>query len=136
LTVKFLELSKYLTLLKNALMRKYYGGLVFRGNFINQLMCMVSVDEVISKLKTVDKSVRIAPHSHRRAKQRNVDLKQVKQKIRDLEFHRVRENNQDDPRYEKTYKVTVKVSNDRVYEMPIYFNMNGNEIYVKSVWNK
>lgn len=97
---------------------------------------MVSVDEVIAELKTVDNSVRVAPHSHRRAKQRNVDLKQVKQKIRDLEFHSVRENNQDDPRYGKTYKVLIKVGSDKLYEMPIYFNMNGSEIYVKSVWNK
>lgn len=97
---------------------------------------MVSVEKVISELKTVEKNVRIAHHSHRRAKQRNVDLKQVKRKIKDLDFHSVRENNQDDPRYEKTYKVTIKVSDDRVYEMPIYFNMDGNEIYVKSVWNK
>lgn len=97
---------------------------------------MVSLDEVISELKTVDKEVRVAPHSHRRAKQRNVDLKQVKQKVKDLDFHSVRENNQDDPRYEKTYKVVIKVSDDGFYELPIYFNMGGNEIYVKSVWNK
>lgn len=97
---------------------------------------MVSVDEVVSELKTADKNIRVAPHSHRRAKQRNVDLKQVKKKIEDLDFHNVRDNNQDDPRYEKTYNLVVKVSNDCFYEMPIYFNMNGNEIYVKSVWNK
>jgi len=71
----------------------------------------------------VNKSVRVAPHSHRRAKQRNVGLKKVKQKIKNLDFHSVRENNQDDPRYEKTYKVTIKVGEDRVYEMPIYFSM-------------
>ena len=97
---------------------------------------MVSSDEVISGLETVDGKVRVAPHSHRRAKQRNIDLNQVKHRIQELEFHSVRENNQDDPRYEKTYKITVKASNNRIYEMPIYFNMNGNEIYVKSVWNK
>lgn len=97
---------------------------------------MISVDEVISDLKTVNKNVRVAQHSHRRAKQRNVDLKKVKQEIKNLDFHGVRENNQDDPRYEKTYKVTIKVGEDRVYEMPIYFNLDGNEIYVKSVWNK
>lgn len=97
---------------------------------------MVSLSEVVSELKTVDREVRIAPHSHRRAKQRNVDLKQVKQKVKDLNFHSVRENNQDDPRYEKTYKVVIKVSENRFYELPIYFNMGGNEIYVKSVWNK
>lgn len=97
---------------------------------------MVSLSEVVSELETVDKSVRIAPHSHRRAKQRNVDLRQVKQKVKDLDFHSVRENNQDDPRYSKTYKVVIKVSENRFYELPIYFNMEGSEIYVKSVWNK
>jgi len=94
------------------------------------------LDEVISELKTVDKQVRIAPHSHRRAKQRNVDLKKVRQKVKDLDFQSVRENNQDDPRYDKTYKVVIRVADDRFYELPIYFNMGGNEIYVKSVWNK
>jgi len=97
---------------------------------------MASLDEVVQELKTVDKNVRIAPHSHRRARQRNVDLEEVKQKIRDLNFHKVRENNQKDSRYGKTYKVIIKGSEDSYYEMPIYFNIQGNEIYVKSVWNK
>lgn len=97
---------------------------------------MVSVEEVISELKTVDTEVRMAPHSHRRAKQRNVDLKHVKQKLMNLEIHGVRSNDQEDPRYSKTYKVILKTSEENLYEMPIYFNMNGNEIYVKSVWNK
>ena len=96
---------------------------------------MVSVGKVVSQLETVDRNIRIAPHSHRRAKQRNVDLEQVKKKLRDLEIHRVRSNDQEDPRYSKTFKVTIKTSG-RLYEMPIYFNLNGNEIYVKSVWNK
>ncbi len=97
---------------------------------------MVSLDEVISEMKTVERDVRIAPHSHRRAKQRNVDLEQVKQKIKELDIKDVRENNQEDPRYEKTYKITIKVPENKEYEMPIYFNPAGNEIYVKSVWNK
>ena len=97
---------------------------------------MVSLEEAISELKTVDRKVRIAPHSHRRANQRNVDLKHVKRKIKDLDFQNARENNQDDPRYEKTYKVVIKASEDKFYEIPIYFNKNGNEIYVKSVWTK
>jgi hypothetical protein len=97
---------------------------------------MVSVEEAISELKTVDSEVHIAPHSHRRAKQRNVNLKQIKQKLKNLEIHSVRSNDQEDQRYSKTYKVTVKTSKGKFYEMPIYFNMDGNEIYVKSVWNK
>jgi hypothetical protein len=97
---------------------------------------MVSVDEVVSELKTVDNEVRIAPHSHRRAKQRNANLKQVKQKLENLEIHSARPNDQEDSRYSKTYKVTVKTSKGSFYEMPIYFNTEGNEIYVKSVWNK
>jgi hypothetical protein len=97
---------------------------------------MVSAGKVISELETVDENIRIAPHAHRRAKQRNVDMEQVKQKIKELNFHSVRGNNQDDSRYEKTYKVTIKAGNGRFYEMPIHFNIDGNEIYVKSVWNK
>ncbi|MFB6208858.1 MAG: hypothetical protein ABEJ56_01825 [Candidatus Nanohaloarchaea archaeon] len=97
---------------------------------------MVSVEEVISELKTVDSEVRIAPYSHRRVKQRNVNLKQIKQKLKDLDIHSVRPNDQEDPRYNKTYKVTIETSKGSFYEMPIYFNMDGNEIYVKSVWNK
>lgn len=96
---------------------------------------MVDLEKVISELETVDKDVRVAPHSFRRARQRNVDVNQVKQKIRELDLHSVRENNQDDPRYGKTYKIVVKAG-DGFYELPIYFNMNGSEIYVKSLWNK
>lgn len=97
---------------------------------------MVSAEKVISELKTVDGEVRIAPHSHRRAKQRNVNLKQIKQKLKNLDIHSVRPNDQEDPRYSKTYKVIIKTSKGKFYEMPIYFNVDGNEIYVKSVWNK
>jgi hypothetical protein len=94
---------------------------------------MVSVETVVSELKTVEGNIRINPHSYRRAKQRNVDLNQVKTKLKNLDLHNVRENNQKDPRYGKTYKVTIRDSDNKVYEMPIYFSLNGNEIYVKSV---
>jgi len=97
---------------------------------------MVSAEDVISELNTVDSEVRIAPHSHRRAKQRNVNLKQVKQKLKNEKIHSVTPNDQEDPRYSKTYKVIIKTSEGKLYEMPIYFNMDGNEIYIKSVWNK
>jgi len=98
-------------------------------------LVMVSVEDVVSELKNVDKNVRMASHSHRRARQRNVDLRQVKKKLRKLDILSVRPNDQEDPRYINTYKVAIKASG-KLYEMPIYFNMGGNEIYVKSVWNK
>lgn len=97
---------------------------------------MPSVDKVISELETVKMEIKINFHSYRRAKQRNIDMSLVKRKIRNLNLERVKENNQDDPRYSKTYKVTIKGSGTDIYEIPIYFNMGGNEVYVKSVWNK
>jgi hypothetical protein len=97
---------------------------------------MASVEEVVSALESVDMDIRFAPHSHRRARQRNVDLEKVKEKIREPDIYEVRDNDEKDPRYEKTYKIALKVSEDQFYEMPIYFNSGGNEIYVKSVWKK
>lgn len=97
---------------------------------------MASVEKLVSELEDVDKEIVIAAHSYHRSKQRNIDLKPVKRKIKKLDIYSVRKNNQRDPRYSKTYKIVVKDSESRFYEIPIYFNPNGNEVYVKSVWNK
>jgi hypothetical protein len=97
---------------------------------------MVDKEEVLSDLETVESEVRFSQHSHRRARQRNVDLDAVRQRLRDLDVVSVRGNDDDDPRYGRTYKVVVEGSGENLYEMPVYFNMNGSEIYVKSVWNK
>lgn len=92
--------------------------------------------KVIQELKNVEKNIRLPYHSFKRAKQRNVDTDFVKEKLRNLEIQSVRENPEKDSRFEKTYKVTIEKTEEEKYEMPIYFNPEGNEIYVKSVWIK
>lgn len=77
--------------------------------------------------------IEFAPHFYHRAKRRNIDAETVKQKLENHEFVEVRENNQSDPNFQHSYKVTIESGNRR-YEMPIYFNVPGPKILVKSIW--
>ncbi|MDY6778485.1 MAG: hypothetical protein SVU32_07490 [Candidatus Nanohaloarchaea archaeon] len=74
-------------------------------------------------------------HAHERARQRNINLTAVREQVKAFEFVSVRENQQSDPRYKHSYKVTVTVEGTR-YEMPIYFNVPGTTVLVKSIWRR
>jgi len=54
-------------------------------------------------------------------------------KIEELDVSAVRDNPCDDPRFERSYRVTVTVGGEE-YEMPVYFNVPGTKVVVKSVW--
>lgn len=97
---------------------------------------MVDKDQVKSELSTVESNVRVAPHAHRRAQQRNVDVNHVKRKLENLDIEDAKANDDNDTRYEKTYKILIKKDSDTYYTAPVHFNMHGNEIYVKSLWQE
>lgn len=97
---------------------------------------MPTLEKLISELETVDAQIEISYHARRRAKQRNVDIKHLKRKLKQLEIEEVKINHDNDPRFEKTYKILIKKNNNTYYQMPIHFNMHGQRIYVKSVWKK
>jgi len=77
--------------------------------------------------------IEFAQHFYQRAKRRNVDTETVKQKLESHKIVEVRENNQSDPKFTYSYKITIENENKR-YEMPIYFNIPGPKILVKSIW--
>jgi len=77
--------------------------------------------------------IEFAPHFYHRAKRRNIDTETVKEKLANHKFVEVRENNQSDPNFQNSYKVTIKGENGRC-EMPIYFNIPGPKMLVKSIW--
>lgn len=95
---------------------------------------MVRVEEVKQKLQQCDPDRFEFPyHVHERAMQRNVDLDGVKQKLQNMDLTDVRENNTTDPQFEFSYRVIITVNGER-YEMPIYFNVPGTKVLVKSIW--
>lgn len=95
---------------------------------------MASVDALKQKLQACDPDHFEFPyHVHERARQRNVDLAGVKQKLEDVDISDARENNTSDPNFEYSYRVTVTVDGNQ-YELPIYFNVPGTKVLVKSIW--
>lgn len=77
--------------------------------------------------------VEVVKHVFERARRRNVDVSELKQKISNCEFEEVRPNNQSDPNFEYSFRVKIKLE-DRLIEVPLYFNVPGPKILVKSVW--
>ncbi|MFB6099705.1 MAG: hypothetical protein ABEK16_00395 [Candidatus Nanohalobium sp.] len=77
--------------------------------------------------------IEFTPHFYHRARRRNIDAETAKRKLGEHEFVEVRENNQSDPKFDHSYKVTIKAEDGR-YEMPIYFNVPGPKLIVKSIW--
>ena len=94
----------------------------------------MNVKELKFKLEKAEHDrIEFTPHFYYRARRRNIDVKSVKKKLKSRRFHHVRENRKSDPRFEYSFKVTVR-SGERSFEMPIYFNLPGVKILVKSVW--
>lgn len=60
----------------------------------------------------------------------------LKKRIEQLDIEDVKENDDEDPRFEKTYKILIQKSNNTYFQEPVHFNMHGQKIYVKSVWQK
>lgn len=93
-------------------------------------------DELKEKLEEADPNrIEFPRHVYSRARKRNVDVEAVKGKIRDFDFSSVRPNNQSDSSFDFSFKVTVDTEAGR-YEAPIYFNVPGDTLLVKSVWPK
>lgn len=94
----------------------------------------MDVDMLVEMLEQCDPSfIEFSPHFHERARRRNVDAEGVKRKVREYDFVDVRPNPQNDLRFEHAFRVTVNVDG-ALCEMPIYFNVPGTKILVKSVW--
>jgi len=91
-------------------------------------------EEVFDKIQEagIDR-VELAKHVFDRARKRNVDPSELKVKILEGDFESVRENNQSDPLFDESYRVKIE-SNGCVVEVPIYFNVPGTKILVKSIW--
>lgn len=86
------------------------------------------------KLQSADfQRIEYTKHFYQRARRRNIDTDLVKNKLRNEDFVEVRKNNRSDPNFDFSYKVTVEDDNKR-YEVPLYFNIPGTKILVKSVW--
>ena len=93
-------------------------------------------DQLKEKLEEADLShVDFKQHFYYRAKRRNIDADKVREEVRDHNFVNVRPNNQSDGDFEFSFKVTVETENGPC-EMPIYFNVPGHKLLVKSVWQR
>jgi len=91
-------------------------------------------EKLIEGLEKADPNrTRFTQHFYQRARRRNIDASSVKYNLRKRDFVEVRENNRSDPQFEFSYKVTMETGNQR-YEVPLYFNIPGPKILVKSVW--
>lgn len=77
--------------------------------------------------------VELVQHVFERARRRNVDVSELKQKILNCEFEEVRGNNQSDPKFECSFRVKIKLE-EKLVEVPLYFNVPGAKILVKSIW--
>ncbi|MFB6213866.1 MAG: hypothetical protein ABEJ07_04875 [Candidatus Nanohaloarchaea archaeon] len=77
--------------------------------------------------------VEFPQHVYERARKRNVDVSGLEKKILGCEFEEVRENNQSDPKFEYSFRVKIR-GNDHLVEVPVYFNVPGTKILVKSIW--
>lgn len=94
----------------------------------------MNLEKLEKKLEQAEYNrIEFASHFYQRAKRRNIDAQTVKEELENHKFTEVRENNQSDPNFQHSYKVTVETENGR-YEIPIYFNVPGPKILVKSVW--
>jgi len=94
---------------------------------------VVEIEEVDDKIQACDPElVELAPHVFERARQKNADPGEVKDKILEGDFEDVRENIQSDPNFDYSYKVKIN-SNGCLVELPIYFNVPGHKILVKSI---
>lgn len=88
---------------------------------------------LVKKLEESDYNrIEFTQHFYSRARRRNVNYKDLKNKIREHDFEKVQKNNQSDPNFDYSFKVSIKL--DRIHEVPIYFNVPGNKVLVKSVW--
>lgn len=95
-----------------------------------------SPDDLEEKLEEADPNrVELPRHVYERARRRNIDVKALKQKIRNFDFSDVRPNNQSDSNFDFSFKVTVDTENGK-YEAPVYFNVPADKLLVKSVWPK
>lgn len=72
-------------------------------------------------------------HFYEQARKRNIDTNKVKDKIQSKEFIEVRENHQSDKKFDNSYIAKLKIDDKKV-EIPIYFNVPGPIILVKSIW--
>ena len=91
-------------------------------------------EKLIEELDKADPDrIEFTQHFYQRAQRRNIDANSVKYNLRKQDFVEVRENNRSDPKFEFSYKVTMETENQR-YEVPLYFNIPGPKILVKSVW--
>ena len=79
------------------------------------------------------REIEFTKHFYERARRRNINASLVKNKLRNQNFVEVREKNRSDPNFNFSYKVTVKDDSNR-YEVPLYFNIPGTKVLVKSVW--
>lgn len=77
--------------------------------------------------------VELVQHVFERARRRNVEVSELKRKILNCEFEEVRGNNQSDPNFEYSFRVKIKLE-DRLVEVPLYFNVPGPKVLVKSIW--
>jgi hypothetical protein len=91
-------------------------------------------DELEEKLEEAGLSgIEFTRHFYKRARKRNIDAEKVKEEVRERNFVNVRPNNQSDKDFNFSFKVTVETENG-LCEMPIYFNVPGHKLLVKSVW--
>ena len=94
----------------------------------------MDVDELKSLIENSRANrVELPKHVFDRAKRRNVNTINLRDMILNGDFDEVRENNQSDPNFDYSYKVSIENENISV-EMPIYFNVPGTKILVKSIW--
>lgn len=77
--------------------------------------------------------VELVQHVFERSRRRNVDVSELKQKILNCEFEEVRPNNQSDPNFGYSFRVKIELE-EMLVEVPLYFNVPGHKILVKSIW--
>lgn len=77
--------------------------------------------------------VEVVQHVYERAERRNIDVSGLEGKILGCEFEEVRENHRSDPAFEHSYRVKIRLG-EKLAEIPVYFNVPGTKILVKSVW--
>ena len=77
--------------------------------------------------------VEVVKHVFERARRRNVDVSELRQKILNCEFVEVRPNNQSDPKFEYSFRVKIELE-EMLVEVPLYFNVPGPKVLIKSIW--
>ena len=95
---------------------------------------MVDKDKVAEELEQCGaERVELPKHVYDRARRRNINPEDLEDKIMDKDFESVKINHQADIKFEKSYKVKIELEGVLV-EVPIYFNVPGPYILVKSIW--